>query len=194
MLIIEGPDAVGKTTLARKCVKAANDLFEQNANLTPATYVHLSALPHGWHYYQDYLPLIQRGFVMDRFHLSEVAYGKGIRKDTNLSNTYLDMLNAQITLIGGVTALLVPKSEDLFRKLFTASMTKREEMFTDIDAMCRVYREYYNMYENNDMFGIHVMWVMRGEEDYPPDSFAENLAAGWSSKRLQAYMASKPRL
>lgn len=67
MLIVEGTDNVGKTTLCHKLVKA----LEEHG---PWIYSHFTRLPKTWVYPDSYVPHIHRHVVRDRFHMSEITY------------------------------------------------------------------------------------------------------------------------
>lgn len=67
MLIVEGTDNVGKTTLCRKLVSA----LEEHG---PWVYSHFTRLPKTWKFPSSYTPHVHRYIVRDRFHMSEIAY------------------------------------------------------------------------------------------------------------------------
>lgn len=71
MIVIEGPDGVGKTTFANK-------LLEYSArNGEPMTYHHMTRPSPGFDYFNDYVLMgIGGNIVRDRFHLGAVVYGQ----------------------------------------------------------------------------------------------------------------------
>lgn len=100
MLIVEGPDLVGKTTFCRALVRRADE-----RGLFPAIYHHLSRLPSTWDPERDYLPLVSPFVVQDRFHLSEIVYGHVTRGESFLAPgtaSFIDETNARQ---GGMTLI-----------------------------------------------------------------------------------------
>ena len=95
MIIIEGTDCVGKTTLAKK-IEAETGLL----------YRHLSRLPDGFNHYHDYLPLMHHNFVCDRLWLSDLAYRKAENKQCDITPFIRSMLIAQQTLIGTIQVVI----------------------------------------------------------------------------------------
>lgn len=90
MIVIEGADGVGKTTLAKQLEREIGLLYR-----------HLSRLPDGFHRYRDYLPLFNKRFVCDRLWLSELAYCFA-RQETSCPCTpaHVRLLVAQMALHG----------------------------------------------------------------------------------------------
>lgn len=100
MLIVEGSDRVGKTTLCQKLVKYLG-------NSGPWMYRHFGPLPPGWTHPWDYFPAMSRHVVQDRFHLSEWAYrtAEGDTKLTFSSEMYR-LVDARLRLLGSVTVVI----------------------------------------------------------------------------------------
>jgi len=68
MLILEGADQLGKTTLANKLLK------ELHKRGYPYVYRHFTRLPDCWKYPMSYLAHVSEPVVQDRFHMSEIVY------------------------------------------------------------------------------------------------------------------------
>lgn len=81
IIIFEGPDGSGKTTLARATV----DLLAQADLDRPALYVHASAPER--HPLVEYTSPIRpgRNYVIDRWHLGEMIYGPAYRGKAGLT-------------------------------------------------------------------------------------------------------------
>jgi hypothetical protein len=116
MLIVEGPDNVGKTTLCERLVR------ELNALGFPAVYRHFSRLPDCWDYYRDYLPHVSRFAVMDRFWMSELAYAHARGDLSPLDRHKVAMLEGHLLLAGSLT-VLVTAEENVIRDVWG---TKKE--------------------------------------------------------------------
>jgi hypothetical protein len=113
MIVVEGPDLVGKSTLCRALLRA---LYELNA---PAVIRPFTRLPKCWRYPQDYLPHYHRFGVFDRFFPSEWAYSiaRGEAADARLTHDAFRQLDARLTLVGGVR-VLVTAEPALIRQTF----------------------------------------------------------------------------
>jgi hypothetical protein len=97
MLVIEGPDGVGKTTLARRL---------QAEMAQSVSYQHWGKLPDSFDFYHGYLDAIRPLSVCDRFIMSEVAYGIGARHHSRLGPLSYHVLDAKIALVGGITVVI----------------------------------------------------------------------------------------
>jgi len=69
MLIIEGPDCVGKTTFANKVTEYANTQLDGHAY-----YQHMTRPSKHFDFCYDYVDMMSIFGVMDRFHLGAFAY------------------------------------------------------------------------------------------------------------------------
>lgn len=135
MLIVEGTDLVGKTTLCKKIVDDLN--ARSDVPYRPYVYRHFTRLPEYWDYYWDYLPHIDVGVVMDRFHLSAQAYGRAIDGGEHINPTNMRLLRAQLALRCSFVVLVLAK-ESLIRERH--AKREADEMFSVqqvIEANCR---------------------------------------------------------
>lgn len=123
MLIIEGCDQAGKTTLARECVKVLSDDYG-----LPMMYGHLDKPPASWDKYWSYRQLVCRHVVMDRFHMSHIAYRAVDKEPHDLTPLTYAMVDAEITLQGGLVVVLLP-SEKFITSRFNAMPAERSEMY-----------------------------------------------------------------
>lgn len=132
MLIIEGPDCAGKTTLAKKFVNLLGRYL-------PYIYQHLSRLPKGWSLH-EYFDLIYLCRVQDRFHISEPLYAQ-MRGDTSLfqfGDAFQKAIEARLASVGALTVILLP-SDSCIKNLW-----KPDQMYT-LDQTLHIaalYREY----------------------------------------------------
>lgn len=101
MLIVEGPDLVGKTTLCKKLVgsKELHDLGY--------IYKHFSRLPENFGYYWGYLEHMAPRSVQDRYHMSEIAYAyaRG-EQQSPLSPLCYRMVDGYLRTIGAFTVVI----------------------------------------------------------------------------------------
>lgn len=149
MLIVEGPDMIGKTTLCEALIKRLNALGY------PLIPQHFGLLPKGWNYYADYLPFMNARTVMDRFILSEVVYGNVLRGSTQLDPETYRMLDAQLRLQGSVTVVIYATDEWLSKQIVD-KYAQRDEKFSPAQIM-QVNRGFANLV--NSEVTEHNPWV-----------------------------------
>lgn len=139
MLIIEGTDLVGKTTLAKALVK---DLEGHG----PWVYRHQTKLPPKWDHPWSYYSHISQFVVQDRFHMSEVVYSKVCRgNNTDLDEERYRLVDAWCRLQGSVTVLLI-STEGFLRKQWDKLAGGRLEMF-HIDKVIAVNKRFLEIAE-----------------------------------------------
>lgn len=108
MIIVEGTDLVGKTTLAHRLIRAICATVDGKAY-----YSHLGVPPAAWDHSSDYLDMMRRDVVQDRLYLSEVAYGRTIRGTTFLTLDDVAWLDAQVEIRGGLHVIVTADSAAL---------------------------------------------------------------------------------
>lgn len=138
MLIIEGCDQAGKTTLAKECVKVLRDDYE-----LPMMYGHLDKPAMNWDKYWDYRALTWRHVVMDRFHMSHIAYRAIDKEPHDLTPLTYSMVDAEITLQGGLVVVLLP-TNTLIKSRWNAMPAERSEMY-DHDHVLRVNEVFHEI-------------------------------------------------
>lgn len=123
MLIVDGPDNVGKTRLCHELVARLNE----HPFVPTYTYMHLGPPPDKWDSYHDYLPLMGSHCVWDRFHFSELVYGPLGRGVTRITIPELRLLEAQLAMLGTMTVIVVAKEE----AVITDNWNEEREMYTE---------------------------------------------------------------
>ncbi len=135
MLIIEGADLVGKTTLAQNMLK--------HAPLRDRGYVykHFTRLPDGFHRFWGYVDNAVQRCVQDRFHMSEVAYAwaRGDKK-TYLTPELYRLVEAHLALLGAFTVVVTADSNVI------KSRWREGEMY-DQELVLRVNEWYVDKIE-----------------------------------------------
>lgn len=157
MLIVEGSDCVGKTSLCNELIK------QLNSRGYPVIPQHFGLLPSNWNYYDDYLPFMNTRTVMDRFIMSEVVYGHVIRNGTKLSPELYRRLDAHLRLQGSVT-VVVTANDYWMRQQLDAKMASRQEVFNadQIMTVNHAFYDFVNCRRDNDECPD---WAI----DYEPD-------------------------
>jgi thymidylate kinase len=121
MIVVEGADRVGKTTFCKALIKRA-----WKAGI-PCVYQSFGVLPPTWDYPSSYFEFITKYGVMDRFIMSEIAYGRVCRDGPMLGWSEYQLVQAIMTSKASLTVLLTTEDEvlsetydrvgdDLFRK------------------------------------------------------------------------------
>lgn len=130
MLIIEGGDLVGKTTV---CKKLCSYLYLQKGGYV---YQHLSRLPSGFDRCKGYMALASRCSVRDRFHMSEIIYAKVRKENTALSPERYRLIDAHLRMLGAYTVVITAEEE------LIKARSRDDEMY----SMAQILRanEYFN--------------------------------------------------
>lgn len=103
MLIVEGSDFLGKTTLCHKMVKMLN------AKRLPYMYGHLSRPPDTHDRLWNYVERMSRHLVQDRFHMSEIVYAaaRGEKPDAGgLTTEKYRLVDAHLRLVPSFTVCI----------------------------------------------------------------------------------------
>lgn len=101
MLIVEGADCLGKTTLCKRLIQDLHTIG------IPATYSHLGKLPECWNYPASYKRLIRPCVVQDRFHMSEVAYREARGEDPRLTPWGYQLIDGWLRAVGAVIVVVL---------------------------------------------------------------------------------------
>lgn len=141
IIIIEGSDASGKTTLANKLLRKYNGIiFHQTYRFKNNIPIYHMAI------LRKALKLSKTQLViLDRLHISEYIYGKVFRNETrwpwmlNSFNSFCKKMNIPIILC-------IPSSVEEGKKWFEETKNKRYEMFDD---MTKILEEYIKYAENH---------------------------------------------
>lgn len=120
MIILEGPDLVGKTTLAHAICHAD----QRNK------YEHLSRHGADWHYLYSYLPLIRANNVFDRFHISEPVYSEVRGEKTPLESGWAIAITREAIKVGCLTVIMTATPELIERRYIENIKNGRFEMYT----------------------------------------------------------------
>lgn len=97
MIIIEGTDLVGKTSVCNKICEADGNTL---------VYQHLSKPPENWDYLFGYIDLAAKFSVRDRFHISDIAYRAACGEQPRIDPEHFRLVDAHLRLLGTVTAVI----------------------------------------------------------------------------------------
>jgi len=102
MLIIEGPDRVGKSTFVKELIRRLGEL---NGGKEPGT-DHFGLEDSALDTVDGYAPRIKPWTVSDRGWLSEVVYGEELRGHSNVTPNMRYILDGMQAAAGGFTVLV----------------------------------------------------------------------------------------
>lgn len=148
MLIIEGPDCVGKTTLALKLVAQLNELG------FPHVYQHMTRLPECWRVdpTTNYERLMNAFVVMDRFHMSEPIYATACGRKPMLDPATYSKIDKRLRAVGAYTFVITSTSQAIAERY-----EAKREMF-DLAVVQNVNLRYVDA-ANNGSWGGYAMNV-----------------------------------
>ena len=163
MLIIEGSDLVGKTTL----IKAICD--EASERGFPMIPQHFGLLPNNWDFYGDYFPYVTQRTVMDRFILSEVVYGETLRDGSRIHEGYFKALQAYIETYKSMTVIIAAEPE-FFKEHVHRQMQYRAEVFRE-DQICKVNDAFLSVMVNRHLNEFEIDYdiarEIHNDRDFP---------------------------
>lgn len=118
MLILEGPDCAGKTTLLKELIARTIKRLSSDGSLASIVVQHFGLLPDSWDYYKDYLDRISVDRVSDRFHFSELIYGPVLRGQVNpkFDQIRREMVLMELLTTGSYVVYCRPDSPVLVRR------------------------------------------------------------------------------
>ncbi len=149
MLIIEGSDLVGKTTLIKElCAEATKRGF-------PMIPQHFGLLDDSWDFYGDYLPYINKRTVMDRFILSEIVYGEMLREGSRITPRIHQHLNRYRISGPGPgydlhtsMTVIIAAEPNFFKKHVRHQFEYRNEVFKE-EQICKVNDAFLEIIDTN---------------------------------------------
>jgi len=174
MIIVEGTDLVGKTTLVRALVKRLNELGESHIPLP------LSKLPESFDKYTDYIPLMNPNVVWDRFYLSRQAYGQALQNQETLSAAGLQTLDAWTTLHCGFVVLCIAERGGDNHNRFLA------DQWAKCDQSKEMYRFTEIVQVNNEFIRLSDSGVCK--VDYPIVSNGERWPSQFANDIVDQYL------
>ena len=131
IVVVEGVDRVGKTTLVKKLVKAGFIDLKDEFILFHSFYADFPDYSLGK--CDSFVAIAKKlneegkNVVIDRLHITEMVYGKTLRNDARISGCFaLDMVLANM---GAILCYIKPASLSFSNELAGVDQTKRSELF-----------------------------------------------------------------
>lgn len=158
MLIIEGTDMVGKSTLAKSILQ--HEWFQSNGYV----YRHFGKLPHGFDYCEDYMHHAVMKSVQDRFHLSEIVYALAARQGkTDLCPEKYRLVDGFLRMMGSFTVVIVAHDNLLQRRYKESDHPFTFEQICDANQLFHSIDNYGHGYKPDvDMtiqLSLNNQWV-----------------------------------
>lgn len=197
MLLIEGPDMAGKTTLAIALVAALAKMGK------PSAYMKFGMESRGKMTFDYLKQRISRWTVCDRMHWSESIYAVGTKMEPSLSAYEFVKTNRAIAEIGGMIIVITCEPNG-YRDVIVPKHHGRGEDF-DRETCCLVnwlYRDALKncaiqcsggsiaKYNGDDppVYAFEVMVDAEGEAWRCPDSFVAEMAAEYALRQERAWV------
>lgn len=169
MIIVEGPDGVGKTTLCKKLLSF----------LPTHVYSHFTRLPKEFDYHWGYAARVTPQVVQDRFHMSEIVYSRARGEPPGLDEFGYKLVDARVRLMGGVI-VVVTADPALVRARWDPT-----QMY-DLERTVRAAEEYLSL-----MNDVGSGWVDRdvvihchGTKPYVTDHEVREIITLYQSRSL----------
>ncbi len=178
IIVLEGGDKNGKTSLARHLVKKFN-----------AEYIHFSA-PKGSPY-DEYMGFIngcdpEKSYVVDRFHVGELVYGELYRGKSKLSLEQLWYLDLALQARRGILIHCATDEETV--KLKFLEDKEESSKLEDVSTILKMFEQKVKL---SLLRRINYNWRQAGDLIYLEEEL-ENIYAqhGMSAKELANYVGS----
>lgn len=139
VVILDGPDASGKTTLAEKLIELNNG----NGEILHATYRFKNKIPtyHGALLRKAYRLSKSKLVILDRLHISEYIYAKVFR-DGHTWNWQIPVFNQICKELNIPIIICIPSSVERGIEWFEQTKNTRYEMFDDMSKVIEEYIKY----------------------------------------------------
>lgn len=148
IIILEGPDASGKSTLA-KDIKKIN--YGNKTSIIHMKYKFKNKIDK--YYLAAFLKTLklcrEELVILDRFHLSEKFYAKVYRGGSKWENV-MDLYDDIFKIYNIFIILCLPLSIEQGKNWHNQAKIKRQEMYENIDEIIPYYIKYYNDNKKNN--------------------------------------------
>lgn len=161
MIVIEGPDLAGKSTLCE-------ELFKRIPQVTGRAPMvrHFTKPPDQFDRYWGYAACVQRDVILDRFHMSQVAYRTMDGERTELTPFKYELVDATVSQAGGIVVVLCPSAKVIEHR-WHAMPSTRQEMYS-LGQVLRV-RDVFR-----DICAKRHLMTRAGEFKFKVDIWVEN--------------------
>lgn len=157
IVVIEGIDRVGKTTLANKLVDAGFIYLKDEFVIKQASFVNFADYSLGK--CDSFVAIAKKlheegkNVVIDRLHITELVYGNSIRFTANNEGCYA--LDMELANLGAILCYVKPTDIKLSNELAEVDQTKRNELFevyTKLSSMRKISCDFNTLDETAAYF------------------------------------------
>lgn len=169
IILLEGPDGSGKTTLANRLIEKYGGVYIH------AEYRFKNKMPqyHGAILHKAWELSKKQLVIIDRLHISEMIYAKVFRGGSPWP-WMLKHFNRVLKMIGACTILCIPRDVETGIKWFEQAKQERPEMYDDIRDVIQEYIHYAHTHDciiyNKDMNDKPIPAL---SEDYPDTKYMD---------------------
>lgn len=172
IVILEGPDGCGKTTLAMNLASRYTKADASGNSIDPVM-IHHEGPPHaGVNLLERYGSLLEQArgkkVVFDRLALGETIYGPILRGEDRLGEMGMRLMNRLISATQAIHVLVIVPFDIAFANW---KVNHKNELFHKEEIFRRVYTEYARLSD-------HMLWV-----DFTRPSSYDRLIAAIESPR-----------
>lgn len=155
MIIVEGSDLVGKTTLCQA-------LLAKDSRLT---YKHYTKPPANFHRFFGYLPDMKANMLLDRFFMSEPVYRYAeatnkVPAENRMEPAWTIALCREAINVGSLTIVLTADEELIRQRFLLTQLEGRKEMY-DLNAILKANELFHHIAEHGHIgaYTFHVdLW------------------------------------
>ena len=167
MIIVEGPDHVGKTTFCEKIM--------DNMPGGIRSYSHMIKPGPEWDYYLDYIRQLKSGRVYDRFHFGAFVYGAmlNLHKTPGWSLWRMTLVTQFIHVAKGLVIVMYDSDEQNYKHRLQTS--KRKEMFN----LGPIVEANHLFQITPDLNEVDYVFDVKGGREFPTDADAQRVVDAW---------------
>jgi hypothetical protein len=174
MFIIEGPDCVGKTTVANKIIS----YMQKNHPQFQVHYQHMTRPAEGFDFCYDYFDRISTYGVMDRFHLGALMYHPPV----TLTIAAQRIVEGRLYARGSFILIMYASDSCTYRAKLNEHANQRKEMF-HTEILIEANRKINNLITAKTILFDQIFDVtVDGSMVYPTDEDIRNYCEQWVSR------------
>lgn len=164
IVVIEGIDRIGKTTLAKKLEKAGFIYLKDEFVLQSKFFSNFDDYSLGK--CDSFVAVAKRlheegkNVVIDRLHITELVYGKVKRGTVNQAGCFA--IDMELANLGAILCLMEPSDIELSNKLANDDQTEMNELFKHYGKLSSMYVTGCNY----ELIDKTVEWILSGCYEY----------------------------
>lgn len=173
MLIIEGSDCLGKSTVVKKIASLVTQWDGH-----PVATAHMSRPNGSFDFFTGYRPFISPYVIFDRFHLGSLAYHNDV-----MTKVHLRIIEGWIRSAGGLVVLLYSSDEKWYRDRIEHDPRGN---ILPVDLMCEANRRFTDIAHSENNMAIDYFIDVNESSGFVDDQFIERITKDWIECRREA--------